>query len=188
MNTIDGDGWQLRVAETYAVVEDYWVPDKLEITIHGSDGQPEVYARVEIREGAPACTALHFTSADDQREVRQADLRAVEVNSIVTDLVAGFSFRVDPSSSEVAVPEVDTAAYENAVRFIERQRRGPGLRDVTPQLLERVAEIYRANIDARPTQAVARAFNVKSRMASEYVQRARARGLLPATKPGRKKA
>jgi hypothetical protein len=188
VSRIKGEGWRLDVAESYVVVEDYWIPETIEITIGGVDDQPEVCAKVEIRDGAPACTALSFTSREGQREVRQADLRTVEISALVNDLVAGFTFRVDPSTREVDMPIVDSDAFHRARRFIERQRRGPGLRDITPELLERVAEIYRANIDHAPTQAVGRAFNVRSRMASEYVQRARAQGLLPPTKPGKKRA
>lgn len=51
-----------------------------------------------------------------------------------------------------------------------------------------VAEVYRRNINGAPTQAVAKAFGVKSRMASTYVDRARQAGLLPQTKQGKKKA
>jgi hypothetical protein len=65
---------------------------------------------------------------------------------------------------------------------------GPAHRAVTPELLKSVAEVYRRNIDRVPTQAVARSFGVKSRMASTYVDRARRAGYLPPTKQGKKKA
>ena len=44
------------------------------------------------------------------------------------------------------------------------------------------------NIDGAPTKAVAAMFNVKDRMASTYVERARKKGYLPETKQGQKKA
>jgi hypothetical protein len=60
---------------------------------------------------------------------------------------------------------------------------------ITADFLRQVAGIYRANFDAAPTQAVARAFRVKQRMAHEYVRRARERGFLPpTTTPGKKRA
>jgi hypothetical protein len=48
--------------------------------------------------------------------------------------------------------------------------------------------VYRQNIDRVPTQAVAKRFGVRPRMASTYVDRARQAGFLPKTKQGMKKA
>ena len=67
-------------------------------------------------------------------------------------------------------------------------RAGRTSRDITPQLLERVAKVYRDNIDKYPTKAVQHHFQVSQRMAAEYVSRARKRGLLPPTKRGKKNA
>ena len=63
-----------------------------------------------------------------------------------------------------------------------------GKRKILTDLLRQVADVYRANIDHAPTEAVARTFGVRSRMASGYVQRARERGCLPPTKQGKKQA
>ncbi len=63
-----------------------------------------------------------------------------------------------------------------------------GRRRVNTELLRQVAEIYRANFDSAPTEAVARTFGVKQRMAHEYVRRARERGFLPPTTQGKKRA
>jgi hypothetical protein len=54
-----------------------------------------------------------------------------------------------------------------------------GRRHVNAELLKQVAEVYRANFDNAPAEAVARTFWVKPRMAHEYVKRARDRGFLP---------
>jgi hypothetical protein len=51
-----------------------------------------------------------------------------------------------------------------------------------------VADVCRRNIHRAPTQAVARTFGVKPRMASTYVDRARQANYLPPTKQGKKKA
>lgn len=61
-------------------------------------------------------------------------------------------------------------------------------RVISGELLRRVAQVYRANIDHAPTRAVAETFGVKPRMASGYVQRARAAGYLPKTTQGKKQA
>jgi hypothetical protein len=75
-----------------------------------------------------------------------------------------------------------------ARKFVERQRLPRERRATTPEFLRSVAEVYRANIDGAPTKAVAAMFNVKDRMASTYVERARKKGYLPETKQGQKKA
>ena len=72
--------------------------------------------------------------------------------------------------------------------LLEELRLDKGKRRVSAGLLEEVADVYRANIDHAPTEAVARTFGVRSRMASNYVQRARERGFLPPTKQGKKQA
>jgi hypothetical protein len=63
-----------------------------------------------------------------------------------------------------------------------------GRRHVNAELLRQVAEVYRANFDKAPAEAVARIFGVKQRMAHEYVRRARERGFLRPTTQGKKKA
>lgn len=61
-------------------------------------------------------------------------------------------------------------------------------RRITDELLREVARIYRENFKFAPTVAVAQTFDVKPRMAHEYVRRARERGFLPPTTQGRKAA
>jgi hypothetical protein len=84
-------------------------------------------------------------------------------------------------------PETDH--HDRVIRdFLYATRLDKGKRPITTELLVEVANVYRANIDKAPAEAVARTFGVKSRMASNYVQRARERGLLPPTIQGKKKA
>jgi hypothetical protein len=150
---------------------------------------------VELRNGVPQCVALGFKSGDADREIRQSDLRSIELNAFVIDLIAGRSLGIErdkdnPRLVRLRLPVAEPGGFPTNVarRLVERQRRGPGLREITPALLQRVAEVYRANIDHAPTEAVAKTFGVKSRMASTYVQRARAAGYLPPTKQGKKQA
>ena len=178
----------------YVSLEDRLVPEWAEFKLSQGPGNPTIQARVELREGVPQCVALAFTSGEGDREIRQSDLRSIELTSLVVDLMAVTSLRVDRSDQNKNLVRLtlgfgkdgDPAAA--ARRFIERQRRGPGLRDITPELLQRVATVYRENVSHAPTQAVGKAFGVKSRMASTYVQRARERGFLPPTTQGKKQA
>lgn len=193
------DGGLITISNTMIGVEDRmlpeWVNFKLALTRTHVAGEPWMLGRVAVREGVPQCVSLVFTSGREGREIRQSDLRSVEINMLVIDLMAALSIQVDQSNPDETIfrgglPGVEGPGevFTAARRFMERRRRKPGLRDITPQLLERVAETYRANINHAPTEAVAKTFGVKQRMASTYVQRARTAGYLPATKQGKKQA
>jgi hypothetical protein len=191
----DEHGTVLSISDVFVLVEDRLVPEWVNFKLIRGLGDPIIIGRIEIRSDVPQCVKLALIADNRGREIRQSDLRAIEINSLVIDLMAVFSIHVDQSDPDVTVfrggaPGTDGpgGTYTAARRFMERQRKGPGLRDITPELLERVAEVYRANIDHAPTEAVAKTFGVKSRMASTYVQRARAAGFLPPTKQGKKQA
>lgn len=200
----DGTGWidlkphagRLRVSGEYVVLEDHWMPTVLELSANGTanDGpDPELYARVEVsHDGVPRLAELRLVATDpDSKGVRQADLREVQVSALVEDLLAAFTMRVerdDRGDVRVDPPYPDSPAYVAALRFVGRQRTGRTSRDITPDLLERVAKVYRENIAGHPTKAVQHHFQVSQRMAAEYVSRARKRGLLPPTKKGKKNA
>lgn len=189
---VSGDGFHVRISGSRLVVEDYWMPTWFEITVGGDDGEPVTFARVEAREDGPTLVDLRLTSPDiETRGIKQADLRSIEVRALVEDLTAGFTIRIKGHwrhEIEAVVPVPDSVDYADAVRRIVRMRSGKGTREITPKLLERVADIYRANIDSAPTAAVRKAYQVSPRMAAEYVSRARKRGLLPPTKQGKKRA
>ena len=54
---------------------------------------------------------------------------------------------------------------------------------ITDALLREVASVYRANVNDRPTEAVAEHFGRQHRTATQYIKRARERGFLgPAIK------
>lgn len=111
--------------------------------------------------------------------------------ALLEDSVAAFTFRieVDAEGKESAhVPELGSPVYSDALRHVGQLRAGRTARSITPELLERVASVYRANITGNPTKAVQHHFQVSQRMSAEYVSRARKRGLLPPTKRGKKQA
>lgn|GEM_PF-2193256 len=191
----EGNGTLLTWSGIYLLVEDRLVPEWVNFKFVNGPDMPTNIGRIEIRDGVPQCVKLALIAGPADREIRQTDLRSIEINSLVTDLMAAFSIHVDQADPKLTVfrsglPGADGPGptFAAARRFMERQRRGPGTRDITPAVLQRVAEVYRANIDRAPTEAVAKAFGVKSRMASTYVQKARERGYLPPTKQGKKQA
>jgi hypothetical protein len=190
---LDPHAGRLRVSDDYVVLEDHWMPRMLELSANGAvngGADPELYARVEVNDdGMPRLTELRLVATDpESRGVAQADLREIVVSSLVEDLVAGFTFRLDGGQGRVIVPAAGTPAFDAALRFVGRARSSRTSRNITPELLQRVAAVYRNNIDRYPTKAVETHFQVSQRMAAEYVSRARKRGLLPPTKKGQKRA
>ena len=149
---------------------------------------PDMHVRVELRDGSPVVTELSWKSGPGQGEIRQKHLRQTDVARLATDLVVSTIWH-----GEVPVGEsVDAAALRRskatARRFVERQRLPRTRRVMTPEFLQKVAEVYRENISGAPTKAVGEAFSVQSRQASKYVDAARQRGYLPTTKRGQKNA
>jgi hypothetical protein len=201
-NLDSGDGVTIRVSSEYEVIGDRYLPTWLELTIDGHDG-PNLFRRMEIRDGRPEVVAMSWWSNPGQREIKQrdlrdtSDLRNASVGWLLDELYPAFVMRLDRDnnrvelavgSAEMAARGEDPQGFYDARKFVDQLRTGPGNRVITSELLKSVAEIYRRNIDHAPTQAVARAFGVKSRMASTYVDRARRAGYLPPTKQGKKKS
>lgn len=177
-------GVTLRTSGRIHQLQDLLVPEWLEVAIDQGD-DPVVRSRVELRDGMVSVTELHIESRPGQRSIKQSDIREIELAALV-DLLAGFSLLRRPSEGviEFVVPHPDGDVYDEMVKTLRRAR---SARVVTPDLLERVAEVYRANIDNAPTTAVRRAFLVGERQASSYVRRCRDAGLLPPTTPGKKR-
>ena len=179
----DGHLVDWRCSQDNVVVNGVEVPSWVQERRHGVSG-PDLVVKVAVRDGAPEVTDLRFLSGEGQSEVRQKHLRAIDVDRLATDLygVLVAEFGQNPSRDHEA------RAMRVAEKFIERQRLPRDYRVLTDDVLRKVAEVYRANINYAPTKAVAKHFGLKDRMASTYVDRARKAGYLPPTKQGQKKA
>jgi hypothetical protein len=205
LTTDDGPEVRVRLYGPMVRLESHLVPARLEIKTGGA-GEPEIYARVEVDENGSKLAELRFVSTDpDARGIRQSDLREVQVAALLEDFVAMFTlgyglFPYLYKGRDAPVESIETyglelysgvetdIGVEPSFLRVARGLRGGRKRDITPALLEKVAEIYRANIHGAPTRAVEHHFQVSQRMGVEYVSRARKAGLLPATVKGRKQA
>lgn len=148
---------------------------------HGR-GNPDMFVKVAVRDGSPQVVELSFISQRGQSEVRPKHVRDLDLEQLAKDLYA----------FEVVDADLDdgTAVWERANlaadKFIGRQRLPRDYRRIDDALLREVAEVYRANFSSAPTQAVAKHFGVKDRMAATYVKKARDRNLMSQTKQGKK--
>jgi len=177
---------------------DRLVPERIDVTFPSTADLPSLAMVIEVRDGVPQCTSLHIDATEGSREVRSLDLSAVRIEDWIEELTALASWKIEPTQGYVpgeGYPTVSRtyggpagAAHERAGRTAVRNARRAARRTVTPQLLEAVAKVYRANIDNKPTDAVQVSFAVSYRTAGRYVQLARGAGLLPLTTPGKKEA
>jgi hypothetical protein len=182
----EDEGYAVSWSGEYEVIENFWIPTWIEFVTFGS-GDPDTLIRVELRDGTPQVVRLAWTAQPGQTEIKQKHLRAIEIEGFATALVAAATAQYDPGTRELR-SSTDDRFFNVASKFVERQRLPRELRVITDSFLQAVAEVYRRNIGHAPTQAVAKTFGVRSRMASQYVDRARNAGHLPPTSQGKKKA
>lgn len=141
------------------------------------DPQPELEFVIEVVEGAPICTRLLLARREGRREIRQGDLRAIELDNWIEQIVAavaslypeeGGKFLLDPD-------DADMRRLRSQVRGMQRGAK----RRVTHKLLREVADVYAAHAEAgAPTKAVRLTFGTSERTAARWVARAREEGLL----------
>jgi hypothetical protein len=153
---------------------------------------PDFHCRIELRDDVPRVVEWGWRARENQTEIRQKHLRASEVSDLA-DLVYGTwiiefhdAWREGFGTLLNNFPGNDEDQTRRIRGFLQDLR--SGRRRINTELLRQVAEVYRANFDSAPTEAVARTFGVKQRMAHEYVRRARERGFLPPTTQGKKRA
>ncbi len=150
-----------------------------------ADGGPVVRLWLEVVGDRPQCREVQIVSQPWQtggREVRQGDLESLCLSAWVERV---FALAALPS---FATQDDWRAAQPGLRKAVAAARRGRGDRKVTREFLAEVAAVYRRNVADRPTQTVADAFGIAHSTAAEYVRRARAAGLLPATTSGKRKA
>ena len=136
----------------------------------------------------PRLVELSWRASEHQREIRQKDLRETTVATIFDDFYVMTIIDV-PDGEPVLNVGAEGSEQDRKMRgLLEELRVDKGKRRIPNELLSQVADVYRANIDHAPTEAVARTFGVRSCMASGYVQRASERNFLPPTKQGKKQA
>lgn len=182
----DSDGSPLSEAEWSPSIR--FLPTWVEFDFLGHN-EPDMHLRIELREQVPRLVELSFRSSSDQDEVRQKHLRAVELASLVNTVYRHGVFEVRDvwrdQPGGMAIPAIGDEQHRVLRNLVDDLR--TGRRNIDSRLLQQVAEVYRANFDKAPVEAVARQFGVKPRMAHEYVRRARDHGFLPPTTQGKKK-
>ncbi len=157
-------------------------------TARWDDGDPDtptVTATFEVRDGIPQCREVRITSADAGREVQASDGRKLRIADWLEDALAISAMPYGGKSGATtrwdAPRPTDGKETVQQVRMVRREAR----RRITDEMLQEVAEVYRANIGRGPTEAVAARFGKSHRTAGHYVKQARAAGYLGEAMPGK---
>jgi hypothetical protein len=139
-----------------------------------------------MRRGSPVCLSVTITATPNGRPVTTADLESIPgLERKGLDAFKALGNRVfdDEDWREGRnLGRTDQALMPNPRDL------GTALRNRPDGELERVAAVYRDNIDNRPVEAVQEALKLARRTADRRIKAARDRGFLPQTTQGRKKA
>lgn len=179
------------VSPKWVRVRDQLVPPEISVHLPSAPDLPSLSMTIAMRREVPVCTEITITAKDDGREVRSADLHAVQIQDLVEVMVTAASSTILSSGADggIVLGQNRGATEETfaaAAATIRAARKGSRAR-VTDDFLREVAEVYRANIDGTPTVAIQEKYGVKYRTAARWVERARAQKVLPETTRGKRK-
>ena len=173
-----------------------WSP--LVAVVESEGAGPEFRLSIEMRNGVPEVREVTVLSVGTGRAIRPIDLR-VKLDQLVEDAISEAALLASvPTAGDwrdtplgrrelAADPNVfddmvhlpgDDAERRATAKLVQQAARRPRRKKVDDELLLKVAEVYRANVDDRPTQAVREHFQVKPSTASWYVRQARDAGHL----------
>lgn len=174
----------------FVVVGDRLIPPRLQAVLPPWDDNIGLSLTIEVRNGAPVCRRLELMTTPSGRDLRASDL-GINLDAVVEMMCAAVALQIvgdtDAQPHIVAGGNPQTPFWDETVRQMRQSRIGRPVR-LTDERIRQAAEIYRANLDQRPTEAVAAAFGMAHRTAAKYVMEARVRGFLPPTTPGKKQA
>ena len=159
-------------------VDDQLIPRK--ILFHsGDDEAPWITMGIELVEGVPQCTYFKIASTESDgataAPVRGEHLEAIDIETLVCDIVAACAQQILPLSTGLFAPEGPAATDQRRVVDQTQRRRDPG----DKELLHQVAAIYTSNLD-KPIAAVMRELDMSRSTAGRWANRCSAAGLLPA--------
>lgn len=165
---------------------DYSVPSAVAWVTEPIGRSPAVRAEFQMRKGTPVCLSISVVATPNGRPVTTTDLESLPgLDRKGLDAFKALGIRV--------FDDEDWRAGRNLHRHAEIHN--PDERELTTALrgrpddeLERVAAVYRDNIDTKPVEAVQQAFGLARRTADRRIKAARDRGFLPHTSRGRKQA
>lgn len=168
--------------EMWRAVGERDVPAVMILELREPD-KPAIDLTIEVIAHVPRVVDLRIARAAGGREVRKKDL-ALDLEALVEQTVAIASGRRADSDGriirfpEAFPPEEREQEIRRGVRAVQ-QARGRSQRQMTPDRMRQVAEIYLAQ-EVGGIEAVAEVYNVHRATAARWIAKAREAGHLPA--------
>jgi hypothetical protein len=176
--TRSGQASVLRVPEQARYVQvgssDVMLPRQFEVVLWPDDTekQPVHIATFAMIEGRPVCIGAGAQMVvPEDREVQTADLRAVRIQDMLEHAVDYLAAKQTPPDPGGWMMGPDLSG--GAARAVHQSRRRVG-----DDVLRKVAAVYEAHLDAKPTAAVSDHFDIPLRTASNWVKRATEQGFI----------
>jgi hypothetical protein len=164
------DGVVVEVTDARLVpMGDVFAARQLTYTHHG---RPSYRLTFEVWDGVPVCTGL-VIEARDGTSIRAKDLNAIRLDNIRDDTFAVAGVWRENAPGKYA-RTWSRSSFRTDRKHVEHATKR---RKLTPEFLERVADIHKATPTAR-VDAVMAAFGVSERQAKRYVAAAREKGLI----------
>jgi hypothetical protein len=161
------------------------IPGQVDVDFSRDRGGPIRIMRIIVRQGVPMYSDIRLAARPDGRGLRPADLDAIDLANWIEDILSECTWEIGADDIPTQRPGMPGGrkAISDALRKSAR-------RTISRELLARVADIYRANIDGTPIEVVQQEFGVGYRTAARYVEMCRDDEfqLLPKTDRGKRKA
>ena len=174
---LHADDWPRNIA----LVGDRLVPKRTLVELPGADGQPRVDMTIDVINGVPRCSSLAFTHTEGGREIRQSDMRAVQVDEWIEAFVGLVSAQVveHKDGSLHFIYDGTEEEARGGMKAAMEARKG-SRRRMTDRRMTQIADAYNAH-ETGGLEAVQRTFGVSKATAARYVRQAREAGLIPET-------
>ena len=172
----------ITFSRTWTLVGDRAIPNQMELVFPGPGGQPQMEALVEVIDGVPRLTEWRLVRSPDGREIRQMDLRKVNVDGLVEQITASCAAPIlghDPEKDTVKLGLPGwggPGVRQESAKFVSRSRQG-SRRPMTAERKQRVADVYNAQ-ETGGIEAVEIAFEVSRSTAKRYINAAKDAGLI----------
>lgn len=149
-----------------------------DFTVRRDDGRtPYVEIDVVVRDGHTICEAIRVHRREDGASLSGEALKSIRVADLIEFASREAAMRRAGDGSDGSVFWEPANPDDRRVRRDVNQAQTRGPYKLTQDHLAEVARVYREAL-AKPTQAVARAFDVKVRTATNWVAAARQRGFI----------
>ncbi len=171
-----GRMWEVSGGEVMKVGEN-WLHSPIKYRSEGADGQPGYEYRFEVWNGVPVCTEVKLLAKPDERvHIRAKDVKAV-ASRLEDDLHRVLPHLVWERNPHGGLVRRTGRGQQDVGRKLFQSARKTVRRKMTAEFLQSVADAYKA-ASGPGVEAVAAVFEVQTRQAWRYIEKAREKGLL----------